>query len=60
MRNCSMKLPEKRQKYQEIDKYGYYTGAEILPSDQRLIFCFMKCFSKTNRKTGWYYEVNKT
>ena len=31
-----MKLPEKRQKYQEIDKYGYYTGAEILPSDQRL------------------------
>ena len=36
MRNCSMKLPEKRQKYQEIDKYGYYTGAETLPSDQRL------------------------
>ena len=57
-----MKLPEKRQKDQEIDKYGYYTVTETLPSDQRLSLNILlyEMFFKTNRKTGWYYEENKT
>ena len=37
MKNCSMILTAKQQKYQHyhLEKYEYLTGEEILPSDQR-------------------------
>ena len=39
MKNCNMILVEKQQKYKLsssiIDKYEYFTGEEILPSNQR-------------------------
>ena len=40
MKNCSMILTEKQQKYQnyhQADKYEFLTGEEIIPSDQSRI-----------------------
>ena len=62
MKNYKTILTEKLQKYQllssgKIDKYGYLTGEEILPSNQQQIieqakFTYSpleKAFEKTNK-----------
>ena len=49
----------------KIDKYKYLTGEEILPSgpsqiiQQVYISSLRKICWKTNRKTGWTFEVFK-
>ena len=61
MKNCSMILTEKQQKYQlyhQTDKYEFLTGEDIIPSDQSRIIQQAK-FTYSPLGTGFKKQIKQ-